>query len=163
NEKGEELNGGSVALAAYGATRVERGVAIRKLRGEAVKPDESTKLRSYDHKGSSTGAKSARTVASSHLTSPADAVAPAETARVHRRLLADKENPSYNGLSTDEKQAIVLSTLREESQKEATTPAAQKKVRRLAAVASHLEGRSSGELTNMRKASKVMNSQLAAG
>lgn len=163
NEKGEELNGGSVALAAYGATRVERGVAIRKLRDEAVKPDNSTKLRSYDHRGASTGAQNARTVASSHITSTADVVASAEMERVHRRLLADKENPNYNGLSTDEKQAVVLSTLREESQREATTPAAQKKARRLASVTAHLEGRSSGELTNMRKSSKVMNSQLAAG
>lgn len=74
-ENGKELNGGFITAATYGATRVERAVSTKKLRGEAVPADEITQVARYSHRGEHEGSTLAASIAKTHVKSTEDLIA----------------------------------------------------------------------------------------
>lgn len=86
SENGKELNGGLVTAASYGATRVERAVSTRKLKGEAVAADETTRVTRYSEAGAVQGRELAASIAQAHVKSPEDFVASQAIERAHSSL-----------------------------------------------------------------------------
>jgi len=75
SEDGKELNGGFITAASYGATRVERAVSTRKLKGEAVPADETTTVAHYDATGKLVDRKLAADISRTHVDSSAKLLA----------------------------------------------------------------------------------------
>lgn len=88
SESGKELNGGLVTAASYGATRVERAVSTRKLKGEAVAADESTMVSRFDSTGRLQGSELAASIAKTHVKSSEDLVASQVMERAHTALMS---------------------------------------------------------------------------
>lgn len=102
SESGKELNGGLVTAASYGATRVERAVSTRKLKGEAVAADETTTVSRFDASGRPQGSVLAASIARTHVKSTEDLVASQIIERAHTALSSvDKKR------ATPEKKAAV--------------------------------------------------------
>lgn len=101
---GKELNGGLITAASYGATRVERALSTRKLKGEAVAADETTMVSRFDASGRPQGSELAASIARTHVKSTEDLVASQIIERAHTALgSVDKKR------ATPEKKAAVQS------------------------------------------------------
>lgn len=105
NAQGKELNGGLVTAAAYGATRVERAVSTRKLKGLSVEADTTTQVALYGSSGELRGNQLAASIASTHVKSSEDLVASQVMERAHAALLSKSrsENSGYAAMDTREK------------------------------------------------------------
>lgn len=101
DEEGRELNSGLVATASYGATRVERAVSTRKLKGESVTADTVTTLHKFDDYGKSRGSELAATVAQIHVRSVDNFVASQSLERAHSAL-SKLDKRSANGMRAAE-------------------------------------------------------------
>lgn len=86
SENGKELNGGLVTAASYGATRVERALSTRKLKGEAVAADETTQVARYGASGDHRGNELASSIAKAHVKSTEDLLASQAIERAHSSL-----------------------------------------------------------------------------
>lgn len=86
NEDGKELNGGFVTAASYGATRVERAVSTRKLKGEAVPADETTTVAHYDATGRLVKNELAADMVKTHVDSSAKLLAAQAIERADQSL-----------------------------------------------------------------------------
>lgn len=86
SESGKELNGGLVTAASYGATRVERALSTRKLKGEAVAADETTMVTRFGASGNHRGTELASSIARSHVKSTEDLIASQIIERAHTSL-----------------------------------------------------------------------------
>lgn len=109
NESGKELNGGLVTAASYGATRVERAVSTRKLKGESVAADESTRIARYDASGKQGDSELAASIAKTHVNSAERLLASQVMERAHTSLMAKtspekrREAERYATLSASER------------------------------------------------------------
>lgn len=151
---GEELNGGSVALAAYGATRVERGVAISKLSGESAKPDESTLVTHYSPEGTVQDKSLASAIAKKHITSTSDVIVAHTLDRAHKELL--RKDSSYKNLSASEQYAVMTSYIVEKAQ------TVKNKDAYWAYAANKVVGHTVNELNTVRQSNKVLVSALGS-
>ena len=155
DRRGRELNGGSVAVAAYGATRVERGMAIAKLRGEKVGSDHTTSFREIRADGSR------RTILASDLAqgqqeSLADVVAAHDAQQIHRRLLATNQL-GYREKDTAVRHQLIMNVLQER----ATSVRAD--AHRSEQVLHHLSSKTHWEVASLRRGSRVISSAIASG
>lgn len=163
DEKGNEVNGGSVAIATYGATRVERGVAANKLRGNAPIKDEHTFIKKYDTRGRLVGSELASDLSAKHLTSTSDVVAAHNIERAHQALLTsgrkqdDKDPGKYQNLSQREQYARVSSFISTQASSTKNNDASW------AVTEGHLKGKNSHEMNSIRQSNKVLLSSLGAG
>lgn len=151
---GEELNGGSVALAAYGATRVERGVAISKLSGETAKPDERTRMAHYSPSGELLNSSLASTIAKKHITSPEDVIVAHTLDRAHKELL--KQDATYKERTSSEQYAMMTSHITEKAQTVSNRDAYW------AYAANHVTGKSVNQLNAIRQSNRVLVSALGS-
>ncbi len=151
---GEELNGGSVALAAYGATRVERGVAISKLAGKTATPDNSTSITRYSAEGAKLDNQLASSVAKQRIASPEDVIVAHTLDRAHKELL--KLDSTYKDRSASEQYALMSSHIREKA------TAVSNKDAYWAYAANHVGGKSVNELHAIRQSNRVLVSALGA-
>ena len=151
---GEELNGGSVALAAYGATRVERGVAISKLSGVSAKPDNSTFVSHYSPDGVLQDKSLASTLAKKHITSTADVIVAHTLDRAHKELL--KQDSLYKDRTASEQYALMTSHITEKAQ------TASNKDAYWSYAASRVTGKSVNQLNSIRQSNKVLVSALGS-
>ena len=86
DEAGVHATEASVHLAAYGASRVERALVAKKLRGEGVKPDESTTFAVHGPDGS-VKRKKARSYAQEAVVEILPLAAAAEVTSAHSYLM----------------------------------------------------------------------------
>lgn len=91
-DNGKELNGGLVTAASYGATRVERALSTRKLKGETVAGDETTKFSRYGSQGELRDRELAANIARTHVKSSEDLLASQAVERAHQALGAIPQN-----------------------------------------------------------------------
>lgn len=155
DESGSVLNAGSVAIASYGTTRVDRGVSTAKMQGQGIK-EASTMMSTYSERGIYTGQASARDQARSQHAEVADIVTANEVEKTHINLM--KEHSSYRTMSPSERDQVIRSTIREKTSSKNKSAAlrAQK-------VDEHLKGKSRHEVESLRKSKKVLNSSIASG
>jgi superfamily II DNA or RNA helicase len=153
---GEELNGGSVALAAYGATRVERGVAISKLRGETAKPDVTTKVTSYSPNGERQKVELAADIAKTHISSHDDVVTAHTLDRAHKELL--KNEDGYKEKTASEQYAVMASYIAEKANSVTSTS----KDAYWGKAHNHVSGKSVNQLNAIRQSNRVLVSALGA-
>lgn len=160
DSRGVHLTEASVNLAAYGATRVERGVATAAVRGEKVRPDEKTRVRRYSSSGELLGEEKALAITQQAVPSVLPLVAAAEMEAAHSYLVQQKDHP-YNkpGLSTREK-SVHLKTRLEEKLSDRKTPKDDRP--RLRQVLDHVNSISPQELRNLRRDGRVVTSALGA-
>jgi superfamily II DNA or RNA helicase len=159
DEQGRALTEGSAAVAAYGATRVERGVAIAKLQGTGVRPDETTVFSTYDASGVQTGAKPAQELAREALTGTDELIATYAVERVHQRLRDRSGDTAYMELSPRERFERIRSELHEDAKSKKN----EHEKAQAARAASYLEGRDHLYLHQLRKNGRVVHSALSAG
>jgi len=151
---GEELNGGSVALAAYGATRVERGVAISKLSGKSAAPDIATSIARYSPSGELLSSGLAADVAKQHIKSPSDVIVAHTLDRAHKELL--RLNPNYKDLRVSEQYSLMTSHINEKAVDLKSRDAYW------AYAANNLKGKSVNDLIAVRQSNRVLVSALGA-
>lgn len=154
SENGVELNGGNVALAAYGATRVQRGVAISKLSGGVAIPDTVTSVAKYSPAGELVGNELAADIAKRHITSKADVLAAHTLDKAHKELL--KLDPKYKERSASEQYAMMTSHIESKAKSNTTRDAYW------AAASGHIAGKSVNELNAIRQSNRVLVSALGA-
>lgn len=162
DSQGRPLNEASVELAAYAATRVERGTVATKLRGGTVKPDESTTFTVHEV-GGGRRRKLARDFARETVSSVTELAAGAEAATAHSHLL--RTDPSYRHLSPQEQHQLVLTRVEEKLAKARGRrgPEAATEAEVLERVSSTLRGRSEREVKDLQRKGKVISSVLSVG
>lgn len=147
----------SVHLAAYGASRVERALVAKKLRGEGVRPDEATTFKVYNADGSRS-TKQARTFAQEAAAEVLPLAAAAEAHAAHTYLV--RTEPAYRTMSPAEQASMIKSRVAAK----ASSPRTGKEDRaRLALIEEHLRGKTAHEIREARRNSRVVTSALAVG
>jgi len=164
NEEGKELNGGFVTAATYGATRVERAVSTRKLKGEAVPADETTLVARYGADGGLRDRELAANIARTHVKSSADLLAAQAIERADQSLrsvpsgaspIRKGEAESYRKSSRMEQAALQKSFIarRAEEGKDPSWGVAH----------DALEKVSSSDMATVRQSGRVVTAALSAG
>lgn len=166
NENGKELNGGFVAAASYGATRVERSLSTRKLKGEEVSADVSTTFATYSASGVRGKSVLAADVAKTHVKSPEDLIA---SQAIERADVALRSIPKgANALKRADAEAYRRSSKREQAamqQSYISVQASNAKVKDSTwGVANRaLSGVSANDVATIRQSGRVVTSALSAG
>lgn len=164
DDRGRELNGGFVTAASYGATRVERAVSTRKLKGESIPADNETKLHRYSSKGEAEGSALASDVARSHVNSTRSLIASQAIERADGALRSFNKNADpakkfqvqvYRDASAHEKSAMQKSYIAEQAKKKggASWAVAQEELKSV----------SPADTITVRKSGRVVTSALSAG
>lgn len=167
DENGRELNGGLITAASYGATRVERAVSTRKLKGQAVEADTTTRISRYGTRGEAQGSELAATVAQAHVKSADDFVASQAIERAHqslgsvdrKRATADRvaEVERYRNASKVEQTEMQRTFIRNQAESTKGTDSSW-------AVANKaLHGVDSNSMNTLRQSGRVVTSALSAG
>jgi len=162
-KSGKELNGGLVTAASYGATRVERAVSTRKLKGETVAADESTRVTRYGESGEVQGRELAASIAKTHVKSSEDLVASQVMERAHNALMARTTPESairaerYAAMSSSEKIVEQRNHIAEQAAstrtKDPSWAVANKALSRIAA----------SDMPTVRQSGRVVTAALSAG
>lgn len=155
---GVHVNEASVHLAAYGASRVERALVAKKLRGEGVRPDETTLFRVYAAEGG-VETKPARAFAQEAASEILPLAAAAETLSAHAYLMRGEDKDAYRAMSPAEQASMVKSRIAE---KAALARGAEERSR-LEQISAHVAGKTAQELREERRNARVVTSALAVG
>ena len=147
----------SVHLAAYGATRVERALVAKKLRGEGVRPDETTTFTVHGADGSSQP-KKARTFAQEAAAEILPLAAAAEAHAAHTYLM--RSEPAYREMSPAEQANMVKSRIADKMHSPRTSKADRE---RLAQIQEHVKTKTAHELREERRNARAVTSALAVG
>lgn len=166
DENGKELNGGFVTAASYGATRVERAVSTRKLKGEAVPADESTFVARYDNVGKANGKTLAASIAKTHVSSADHLIASQVIERADNSLrslpkgatpIRKAEVESYRNASKAEQaqrqRSFIYAQANNERIKDSSWAVADRALRDI----------NGSDMTAVRQSGRVITSALSAG
>lgn len=164
DEKGRELNGGLITAASYGATRVERAVSTRKLKGQAVEADTTTRMTRYGARGEVQGSELAATIAQTHVKSADDFVASQAIERAHAALGRQQVAPDkiaeverYRNASKIEQIEMQRTFIRNQAESTKGTDSSW-------AVANKaLHNVDSNSMNTLRQSGRVVTSALSAG
>lgn len=164
---GRELNGGLVTAASYGATRVERAVSTRKLKGEAVEADTTTRMARYGVRGEAQGSELAASIAQAHVKSADDFVASQSIERAHsslgsvdrKRASAEKiaEVEKYRNASKSEQAEMQRTFIRKQAESSKTSDSSWAVANRV------LQGMDGTSMGTLRQSGRVVTSALSAG
>ena len=161
DEKSRELNGGLVTAASYGATRVERAVSTRKLKGETVAADNATRVSRFDASGRRVDSELASSIAKTHVQSAEKLLASQVMERAHTSLLAKtspekrREAERYSKLSASEK-LQAQRTFIEEQSKKAKDPS-------WSVAHNALQDVANSDMPTLRQSGRVVTAALSAG
>lgn len=157
DSSGKEVNSSSVNLAAYTATRVERGTTSLKLRGEKIKQDSTTTFKVYKADKTSED-RLGRDFAQNSITVAEDLAVATEVNGNHTYLMAN--NPNYRNLSKKEQFQLIKERTNEKLlrlTKESDSLQYYSKVQ------THLHGMSSREVRELSRNGRVVANALASG
>lgn len=154
---GVSLNSASVNLAAYTATRVERGSTAAKLRGEKISADTSTSFTVYDNNGN-TNTKLARDFAQNSVSSVEDLAVAAEITTNRTWLMANHDG--YRDLSKSEQFTLAKERINEKLmrlKKDSPSLTYYSKVQ------AHVANKSAAEVQEIARNGKVVSAALSTG
>jgi len=162
SEDGKELNGGLVTAASYGATRVERAVSTRKLKGEDVAADTTTRVSRFDASGNRKDSDLAASIAKTHVGSAEKLLASQVLDRAHTALMAKgttaekrMEAERYGKLSAGEKLQAQRTFIEDQSKKakDSSWSVAHNALRDVA----------NSDMPTLRQSGRVVTAALSAG
>lgn len=157
---GHTVNSSSVSFAAYGATRVQRGVSAARVRGEAVASDETTTMRRYSSNGEDLGETKARFIAQNAVRKPTDLIDAYEIARVHENLM--NRDPEYKNLKYSDQIQAIKSEVNSRSIPDANGNRSVN-AQRSEGVHGRIANLSVQEMRNLRRSGKTVVNALSTG
>lgn len=164
DESGRELNGGFVTAASYGATRVERAVSVRKLKGESIPADNETTLTRYNSQGEEGDKALASDVAKSHVNSTRSLISSQAIERADGALRSLNKGADagkkfqvqmYREASPHERVVMQKSYIAEQAKKKGGAS--------WAVASDELHSASPSDMITIRKSGRVVTSALSAG
>lgn len=153
---GGNLHEGSIQQAVYGATRVERGISTKIVRGEPVLEDKRTSLTIYDKDGNSEKV-TASSYTKTYLKDATDLLAGDLVDKTHKRLF--KEDEAYRNSTPSERAEIIKSDIREK----VNFYKSDSLIKEYQSVLDRIESYSPSSLNSIRKNNKVASSILSSG
>lgn len=151
------LNSSSVNLAAYTATRVERGTTASRLRNEAVEPDTTTHFTVYKADGRVKN-ESARVLAQNSVTSAEDLAAAAVISNNQTQLRAN--NKEYSKLSKGEQFTLAKQHIDDRIERLSQTNPDRVYLMK---VRDHVADKSISEIQEIERNGRVVSAALATG
>lgn len=158
DSSGRNLNESSVNMAAYGATRVERGVSTAMVQGRGISPDKTTRFRTFDSNGKETEPITASERSHRAVTSIDSLYSAYQVQSEHQKLM--KEDAGYRNATASEQVQMMRSSIRERIDSPKTS---DEDKRNLGMVSRHLEGFGSSEIRNLRRNAKVASAAISVG
>lgn len=164
DSSGRELNGGFVTAASYGATRVQRAVSTRKLKGESIPGDISTTFARYDKNGLDSKPELASSISQSHVNSTRRLIASQAIERADSALRSVNKNANeakkfqvqaYREASPHEKVAMQKSYIADQAKKKGGNS--------WAIARDELHSVKPADVITVRRSGRVVTSALSAG
>lgn len=157
DSSGTTINSSSVNLAAYTATRVERGSTAAKLRGENISEDTSTTFKVFKNDGK-TSDRLAKEFAQNSVTTVEDLAVAAEITTARTWLLNNQKG--YKDLSKGEQFTLAVERIHEKGSRLKHDSPSLTYMNRVRA---HVTGKTASEVQEIARNGKVVSAALATG